>query len=108
MIQLMLRLHIDTTDSQSLLQGLRLLARFSKLERGCLASGLLEEACDSGILHYFEEWDSHETMECRVRSEQFKRLLALAELTSAPPEFEFRFVDEIRGLEYVSALLGTS
>jgi len=88
---------------RALLQGLRSVALSSRLERGCLRSGIFEDASDSALVHYIEEWDSAEEMELHIQSERFTRLLALTEEVVASPEFEFRFISEIRGLEYVAA-----
>lgn len=103
MVQMNVRLLTEEKRMRALLQGLRLIARSSRLDRGCLRSGIFEDASDSALVHYIEEWESAEEMERHIRSERFTRLLALAEEVLASPEFEFRFISEVRGLEYVAA-----
>lgn len=99
---MIVRLLMEEGRMHVLLQGLRSVALSSRLQRGCLHSGIFEDASDSALVHYIEEWDSAENMERHIQSELFTRLLALTEEVMTSPEFEFRFISEVRGLEYVA------
>ncbi|MBN2450301.1 MAG: hypothetical protein JXR77_07920 [Lentisphaeria bacterium] len=50
---------------------------------------------------YTEEWPDEVSLEQRVRSLPFLRLLAVMETAAEAPQLEFRLVSETRGLEYV-------
>ena len=62
------------------------------------------EIDDPDSLLYTEEWVSPQALDSQLRSERFTRLLSVMESACKPPELEFRFVSETRGLEYLAAL----
>jgi len=100
------RLQTYPERSTPIVRGLLSIALSSRLERGCMRSEVLIDASDSSQVRYLEDWEEAEQLILQIRSEQFTRLLAQSEAAAAPPQFEFRFIEEIRGIDYVIAHRG--
>ena len=88
--------------ADQLLHALRLLASPTRAEPGCLGCRVWTDDADESTVRYVEEWATEGAMRLRVRSPRFTRLLEVLESVSAPPEVQFDFVTETRGLEYVA------
>ncbi len=62
-----------------------------------------EDGYDEAIL-YMEQWDSELALRRHVRSELYGRILAAVELSRVPPEFNYYYVAETRGMELIEAM----
>lgn len=75
-----------------------------RVEPGCLACGLYQEACDGDAFLYVEEWESPEQLERHMRSARYERLLAVMEASARPPVLRYHTVSGSKGLEYLQAV----
>jgi hypothetical protein len=89
-----------------IIQGLRMLTRAARAEKGFVTSWLCLEAGDSSMIRYEERWQTRADFETQLGSARYTRFLALMESASEKPSVEFHFVSETRGLEYVAAIRG--
>jgi len=102
----MLRMKSAPLQRAEVVQGLRVLMRAARAEKGFMTGWLGVEPDDANSIHYEERWQTREDFEDQLRSSRFTRLLALMESASEQPLLEFHFVSETRGLEYVAAVRG--
>jgi quinol monooxygenase YgiN len=68
---------------------------------GCLGCRLLQASPRQNGVHILARWESQEYLAHYLRSQDYKRLLLLIELSATPPVVEFFNVVEIRGLDLV-------
>ena len=87
-----------------ILHALRWLAGPIQAHAGCADCRLLQDLDDENALLFVEEWDSREAFERHLRSADYRRLLAVAELAAEPPEIRFDHVSETRGLDLVTEI----
>jgi quinol monooxygenase YgiN len=87
-----------------MVDALRSVMRPARLERGCTRAQILRDVDTVESIDYFEEWQSPEDMQERIRSASFSRLLSLMEAAPSAPSIEFRDVSGVHGLEYVAAI----
>lgn len=106
MILAILRLKSSSVRTTELVQGLRLLLRSARAEKGFVSSRLSSDLDDCDVVQYEERWSSRQDLEDQVRSSRYTRLLALMESASEQPTLEFHFVSETRGLDFVAAVRG--
>jgi|SRR6185369_14909052 quinol monooxygenase YgiN len=66
-----------------------------------------EDGFDGAVL-YMERWDSEPEFERHVRSEAYRRILAVIEFSRKPPEIVFDYVTTSRGMDLIEALRGES
>jgi quinol monooxygenase YgiN len=85
-------------------QAIRALMLPAQLERGCTRAQLYSEVGAPGAICYMEEWSDAADLVKQVRSSRFTRMLALVETAVEQPVVEFRFVSDVRGLDYIAAV----
>jgi quinol monooxygenase YgiN len=49
-----------------------------------------------------EDWQTEEDLQRHIRSDDYRKFLALIDLSSEPPELTFHRVSETFGIEYLS------
>jgi quinol monooxygenase YgiN len=91
-------------NRSALVQGLRTLMLPAQAAPGFIDCRLLVDAEHPNSLNYVEKWRSTEDLDRRIRSSDYTRLLALMENAIEPPEVEFRWVSQVKGLEYLATL----
>ena len=103
MVQLQLRLALPEVGGDDFVEALRSALRPAKLDSECLAVRLLRGVDEPGTICCLEDWSNEAAAARRVASEPFAQLLSLMEASPSPPGLEFRFVSEVRGLEFVES-----
>jgi quinol monooxygenase YgiN len=99
MIIELMRISVPLRDKQEFTKALESLV--SPLQPGCLSSQLSQAWPNQNGLYVEARWESEEYLAYYLRSQDYKRLLLLIELSAGPPVVEFFKVLEIRGLDLV-------
>ena len=107
MIRLSLVLPARRGEALGMASALRPLMVQAQSERGFLRCQLSRDLTDPDTVHYLEEWASEEELQHQVRSERFRRLIAIIETAVEPPRFAIEWVSQSCGLSYVEDLLGS-
>ncbi len=68
----------------------------------CVNCGYYTDAQNENTLCYMEEWQTEEDLQRHIRSDDYRKFLALIDLSSEPPELRFHKVCETLGIEYVT------
>ena len=74
------------------------------VEPGCIGCDLYQETGNPNRFCLETRWKSDQELIRHLRSEQYRSLLILLELSSEPPLIEFHEVAETRGLELIRAV----
>ena len=69
---------------------------------GCQFAQVYRRPNDPRRIDYVEEWDDMAALRPHLNCERFGRLLELIELAVEAPEFEFRYVSETHGIDYLA------
>jgi quinol monooxygenase YgiN len=72
-----------------------------QVQPGCLSCQLVQGWAVQDELQLEARWDGPENLMRHLRSDIYKRLLLLMELSTAPPVLEFLTVVELKGLDLV-------
>jgi quinol monooxygenase YgiN len=91
---------------QLLLDVLRFATTIPAMEPGCRSSIIWRDAGASGSVLLTEEWESAQAMERHMTSPNFRRLLAVLELSRTPPEVRYVQSSRMRGVEWIAQVLG--
>lgn len=75
----------------------------TSVEAGCVRCQLFQDVNKRNILHFESVWKTETDLLRHLRSEIYKQLLILLELSAEPPSVQFHTVAETRGLEFVHA-----
>lgn len=105
MIIEILGISVAPGKGQEMGKALASLAGPIQVQPGCLSCRLFHHA--EG-LQMEARWDNQENLVSHLKSDLYKRLLLLMELSSAPPLLEFLTVMELRGLDLVEEVRPTT
>lgn len=99
-----LSLKVDDSQRKLVVRSLRAQSGPTRVEPGCLACRVLEDSDDPSQVVYLEKWDSTEHLLLRLRSKRYRQVLAAVEESVAPPQLEFLWVSDVKGMEYLEAV----
>jgi quinol monooxygenase YgiN len=101
MIIELMRISVPRGKKQEFTKALASLVNPIQRQPGCLACRLFQSWPQQNCLHIEARWENQEYLVHYLRSQDYKRLLLLVELSATPPVVEFFNVLEIRGLDLV-------
>jgi quinol monooxygenase YgiN len=78
----------------------------TRVQPGCLRCDLYRDVEDQGAITLVEEWESQADLDLRLRSEDYRTVLAAIELAHEPPVIHFDTVIRRAGLEIVASARG--
>jgi quinol monooxygenase YgiN len=105
MIQGSFRIVAPEGKREEILDVLLRLKGPTEVAKGCRACRILQDAEDDHVLTYEVHWDMQSDLEEHLRSERFRRLLPYIEMSVEPPEVTFSTIDQVRGIEFLIAVL---
>jgi quinol monooxygenase YgiN len=74
-----------------------------RVQPGCLRCDLYRDVEDPGAVTLVEEWESQTELDLRLRSEEYRAVLAAIELAQEQPVIHFDTVIRRAGLEIVAS-----
>jgi len=77
-----------------------------RVQPGCLRCDLYRDVEEPGAITLVEEWDSQTDLDLRLRSEEYRAVLAAIELAQEQPVIHFDTVIRRAGLEIVASARG--
>ena len=106
MVQLTLKLRVTPGCASDVIHAFRAVMLPAQRHNGWVRAQAYRDLGDPDTLYYVEEWLTCEDAAREVRSARFSRLLELMEAATDPPELQFQFITEVRGLDYVAEVRG--
>ena len=100
MVQLYVRLTVAPERIQEITQALRAIMSRARADRECVSARVSIDVENPTVVSYAEDWLTAELMDREINSTRFTRLMEVMESSIAAPVVEFRFLTEVRGLEY--------
>jgi quinol monooxygenase YgiN len=76
----------------------------TEVKPGCQCCRLCSNVDNDDELILLEKWHSQESMEDHIRSDEFRKVLAVMDLATRQPEFAFITVSSTAGMELVERL----
>ena len=104
MITASLRMVVPGRRKDEVIRAMRSLKGPTSAQPGCVDCRILEDADDAGVVLYVEEWGSREQLERHIRSDHYRRLLVIMEMSNERPDIRFDTVSRRQGLELVEAI----
>jgi quinol monooxygenase YgiN len=88
------------------LRTLRSIIGPTRAQLRCTSCQLYQDVEDANLLSFIQEWDSKEALDEYIRSDSYRKILAVMELASEPPEIKFITAVETEGLELIEEVRG--
>lgn len=76
----------------------------TQVEPGCIRCQLYQETENASAFRFESHWKTRDDLISHMRSEPYRSLLSLMELSVEPPAIEFHTVTETQGLELVRVI----
>lgn len=107
MITATLRLTVSNSTREDIIRLFRSLIEPTRVEIGCVKCALYVDLHDRDTILWLEEWQTHEDLERRLRSQQYKKVLAAFDMSIGEPEIRFDTVAETKGLQVIEEARGS-
>jgi len=102
MVQMQIRLTARKGHSDDLIRALQAVSLPLQLGARGVRCFVYVEANAPEHVCYEEDWEAESALNERLSSAQVIPLLSVVETATEKPEFEFRFFDSVRGLDYIA------
>ena len=106
MIQMTLKIVATEDTREEMVRTLRSIVGPTRAQAGCLSVQFLEDAQEENVLVLLGEWVSRGDLDHYVLSEEFRKILAVVDMASEPPEIKFDTVSHTGGMDIIEATLG--
>ena len=104
MLNIMLRIKVQSGRRKDFLDTARSIIGPTSVLPGCISCRLSQDLNDPDIAYLIEEWETREDLDTRIRSEEFRVILSLMELSDESPEIKFFTVSKCEGMEVIERL----
>jgi len=101
-----LKITVPRQKKKAAVQTVRSLLGWTSAQPGCISIAFYQDTDSSGTLMLLEEWEDWPSIENHIRSDSYRSILELMELSSTPPETKFCSVSDIQGMEVLEKLRG--
>jgi quinol monooxygenase YgiN len=95
------RIAVMPAKCEQLLRALVAWAGPTAVESGCLSCRIFQEVSTPQAFCYQAQWKSQTDLLRHIRTDHYKRLLALVEMGTTRPLVEFHTVTETTGLDLI-------
>lgn len=106
MMILTLRIDVRLSRRDEVWQTLRTFLGPIQVQPGFIACHCYQDIERETGLLLMEQWRSEADLYGRIRSESFKAVLALMDLSEAPPEFRIHTISDSQEMEAIAAIRG--
>ncbi len=104
MIIAKLRVKVPGERRKDFLDSAQLIMGPTKVQPGCISCGFYQDLDDPDAILFVEEWDSRESLDHHIKSDSYRIILSLMELSVETPEFKLNSISKTEGLEAIEAV----
>ena len=104
MISFTLRIKVQADRRTDFLDTARMIIEPMLVLPGCESCRVSQDLNDMDIAILVEEWQSREDFEKHIRSDEFRVVLSLMELSSEKPEIKIATISKIEGFEAIEGI----
>ena len=103
MVVFTLRLQAPPDKRHEIVQTLRSVLGPTQAERGCAGCHVDQDVDDPNVLTFVETWQQQADLDRHLASEEYRKLLAVMDMASAPPSVQLMAVLDDNGLDRIAA-----
>lgn len=108
MIAASLKINVPVEKYRDALQTVRSILGWTCAQPGCISMVFYQDTSAPEIMMLFEEWKDWESLENHIRSDTYRNILELMELSSEQPEVKFSKISSTKGMELIEKLRGAT
>ena len=103
MITATFRIVVYPERRDEVLKTLRPLIGPTEAEPGCISCRIHQDVDNPNVLTLVEQWDTQADLDKHIASDDFRRILAVLDLSIEPPEIRFDGIAESAGIELIES-----
>jgi quinol monooxygenase YgiN len=96
-----MRIKVPRNRRKVFLDAARMFSGRCRVQPGCLSCRFYQELDNTDTAILIQEWDSRQKLNDHMRSNEFRIILSLMELSSETPEFKLSTVSKTEGFEAI-------
>jgi len=101
MVRAALRMMIPSRKRDEVLEILSSIAERTGFERGCISCRLYQGVEVENLIMLEEVWRDEESLDRHLRSDEYRKVLLVAEMAVEPPEIRFEEISRSSGVETI-------
>ena len=106
MIIVTLRIVVPPERRDEVLKTLRLFLGPTGVQPGCISCRFCQDIENENALTLVEEWESQADLDTHIRTDDFRKILAVMDISNEPPEIKFNTVSKTAGMEVMERVRG--
>ncbi len=104
MVIFTLRMKVPGGKRKDFLDSARLITGPTQIQPGCISCRFYQDVDDPDAILFVEEWESREGLDRHIKSDQYRIILSLMELSTNAPEIKFNTISKTEGMEVIEAV----
>ncbi len=92
---------IPSQKLDEVIEILRSVAQRTRFEPGCISCNVYLSTDPQNEIMIEDIWKNKENLACHLRSEEYQKILLIAEMAEAPPEIKFYRIQSTSGVETI-------
>ena len=106
MIMLILRVNVPPQRRADAIETIKSMTGPTEVSPGCESCTLCSDVDNDDELILLEEWSSQESIEKHIRSDEFRKVLAVMDMANEQPKIAFVTASSTAGMELVEQTRG--
>jgi quinol monooxygenase YgiN len=102
------RINVPRGQRNIFLDAARRVVGPTVVQPGCISCRLYQDVNDSDAVLLVEEWETRKELEQHLKSDQYRVVLSLLDMSEKPPEFKLCTIQKSEGLEALEAIRETA
>jgi len=104
MLVVLLRFNVPPKDRNEVLRTGRLISGVTRVRAGCINCFFGQDAENENAFTIIEEWESQKDLNAHILGDEFRKVIAVMEMSTQAPEFKMMKVTEVSGIEAVKKI----
>lgn len=107
MIIVILRVAVPPERWDETIRTVRSFLGPTRVQPGCISCRFYQDTEELNVLTLVEEWESQEDLDRHIRSDEYRKILAVMDLADEPPQIRFHTVSDTGGIGVIKAARGS-
>ena len=101
-----LRIKVPRDQRKNFLDAARLVVGPTQVQRGCISCRFYQDMDDPDAVFLVEEWETRKELDYHIKSDRYRIVLSLLDMSEKPPEFKLSTISKTEGMEALEAVRG--
>jgi quinol monooxygenase YgiN len=99
-----LRIKAPRNRRKDFLDAARLVVGPTQVQPGCISCRFYQDVDDPDAVFLVEEWKTRKELDHHLKSDRYRIILSLVDMSEKPPEFKLSTISKTEGLEALEVI----